>query len=194
MTKRAASGLLIVSLCALAACGGAAAGEADQPRATPSTTAPATTTSTAPPPYSFDGSVPPPELVNTGTDYEAIYRSLSGYARWAESHNPDPTVAGSVYVVGTPTYEGFVNDLDLLRSGRLRMINVGASYEVSVVSVAEPIVSLRLFERVQELRLIDDRGRVARSETFDAPLVWNAVIAHDSADVWRIASVEPAPA
>jgi hypothetical protein len=47
------------------------------------------TTTTTEPPYSFDGSIPPPRLVNTGTDYDAMVRSLAEYAAWLEAHHPD---------------------------------------------------------------------------------------------------------
>ena len=83
MVQRGA--ITLIALCTLAACSQAdASGDMEKeskPKVT-TTTAPSTTTTTTPPPYSFDGSVPAPPLVNTGTDYEAIFRSLSAYGRW----------------------------------------------------------------------------------------------------------------
>ena len=67
------------ALCAvlLAGCGAGSHAAAEESDGLPTATStPAPTTTTVPPPYSFDGSVPPPPLLNTGTDYEAIYRSL----------------------------------------------------------------------------------------------------------------------
>ena len=95
-------------LCTLAACSQAdASGDAEKeskPKVT-TTTAPSTTTTTTPPPYSFDGSVPAPPLVNTGTDYEAIFRSLDAYEHWLFAHNPNEALAGEIVVVGTELYE-----------------------------------------------------------------------------------------
>ena len=84
MTRRGVSWVSIALLAlVLAGCGAGADASADasdgHPAATSrsTTTVAPTTTTTVPPPYSFDGSVPPPKLINTGTDYEAIYRSLT---------------------------------------------------------------------------------------------------------------------
>ncbi len=114
MSKRAASWVSFV-LCAvlLAGCGAgshAAAEESDGLPTATSTTAPAPTTTTVPPPYSFDGSVPPPPLLNTGTDYEAIYRSLERIRALGRAHTTqirrllDETYTSS----GHHVYDGFV--------------------------------------------------------------------------------------
>ena len=86
MTRRGVSWVSIALLALiLAGCGASADASDGNPTAksTSTTTVAPTTTTTVPPPYSFDGSVPPPKLVNTGTDYEAIYRSLERVSRLA---------------------------------------------------------------------------------------------------------------
>ena len=104
--------ITLIALCTLAACSQAdASGDAEKqskPKVT-TTTAPSTTTTTTPPPYSFDGSVPAPELINTGTDYEAIYRSLeriraTGSLRTIRIRALLP----EAYVEGTPVFDGYI--------------------------------------------------------------------------------------
>jgi hypothetical protein len=151
-----------------------------------------TTTTTVPPPYSFDGSVPPPPLINTGTDYEAIYRSLSAYARWAESHDPNPGVGDEVYVKGTETYDGYVRDLQVLEHNELRLVNVDERLRASVVSVKSGLVSLRLWEHLGAMQLIDRGGRIRDERGFTSDLNWTAVITQDAQGRWQIASVDPA--
>ena len=65
----------------------AASVRARQPPALRPTT---TTRRPATPLYSFDNSVPPPKLINTGTNYKQILQSLLDYGNWISAHRPDP--------------------------------------------------------------------------------------------------------
>jgi hypothetical protein len=85
MAKGGPVGIVVVAL-ALGACSG---DDDDDASADASTTAPEAeqtttlppgpTTTTTVPLYSFDGSVPAPELVDTGDDFDAIYRSIDAF-------------------------------------------------------------------------------------------------------------------
>ncbi len=88
-----ATGVLVAGILVIGACSGGSAttsapttkpGSAGAPG---STVAPTTTTTM--PEFSFDDSVPPPELINTGTDYVAILKSLESYGNWLAAHRPD---------------------------------------------------------------------------------------------------------
>ena len=105
-------GAAVICFIALAACSGDddETASADAPTTTTSaevtTTAPVTATTvptppTTPPPYSFDGSVPAPPLLNTGDDYAAIFESLDAYGGWLLAHNPEVRSLHDAYVLGT---------------------------------------------------------------------------------------------
>ena len=91
-------GVLIAVAVGLAACSGGS--KAAVPRdssvsrgsgssASATTAHPGPTTTTSRPEYSFDDSVPPPKLLNTGTNYVAIVKSLEIYGNWLSAHRPD---------------------------------------------------------------------------------------------------------
>jgi hypothetical protein len=178
----------------LAGCGGSADASADASDGHPTATSPEptgapTTTTTIPPPYSFDGSVPPPKLINTGTDYAAIYRSLSTYGSWLLAHRPESSLLPDAYVVGTPVFDRFKNDIDTAKAHDLRLIDVNDHLEVSVVGATPPIVSLRVTEYVDKVQSIARDGTVADEGDYSNPLHWLATL-HLDGDRWRIASVE----
>src|SRR5262245_34419066 len=111
---------MLVPALALCACSGTSRNETKSKVApvAPTTTVPrATSTTTQPPatPYSFDDSVPPPPLINTGTDYIAITRSLIAYDAWLLSHHPDLRLAENVTPQGTNPYKSLAHDLPILR-------------------------------------------------------------------------------
>ncbi len=83
--------LLCISLLSVAACSSSetkAAVPSTAPASSTTTTAPRPTTTTTVPLYSFDNSVPPPKLVNTGNDYKRILRSLLEYEAWIAAYRP----------------------------------------------------------------------------------------------------------
>ncbi len=199
----ASLGLLAVSV---TACGGddTEGGSAGQPgstqasdpdgptatsttRVATSTTAPATTTTT--PPYSFDGSVPPPDLLNTGTDYVAIFESLAGYRSWLVRHNPDPTLVAEAYTAGGAPFEVLRGDLELLRGGGQRLVEVGQRFEAAVVTVDRNIVTLRVREHITANQLVGPDGEVVE-ETPSGPVNDLVVmLVADSSGRWRIGDV-----
>ena len=194
MSKRAAA-WVSCALCAvlLAGCGAgshAAAEESDGLPTATSTTAPAPTTTTVPPPYSFDGSVPPPPLLNTGTDYEAIYRCLSAYARWAVVHTtqmqPSPTRATPQVQPMTASTSDFDCSRRVQPPTRRCWRNIGrrrSEHHCTSSSRCD------LTETVSALQLVDGQGQIVDSKVDSPhPLNWTVVMSQDTAGRWRIAS------
>jgi hypothetical protein len=196
MTRRGVSWVSIALLAlVIAGCGASADASADasdgHPTAKPgsTTTVAPTTTTTVPPPYSFDGSVPPPKLINTGTDYEAIYRSLSAYATWLLAHNPNSSLLPDAYVIGTPVFDRFKHDIETARTHDIRLIDVNDHLDISVAGSAPPIVSLLVTEYVDKVQMVSRGGTVTDEGTYSKPLHWLATL-HLDGGIWRIASVE----
>jgi hypothetical protein len=128
----------------LAGCGASADASDGNPTAksTSTTTVAPTTTTTVPPPYSFDGSVPPPKLVNTGTDYEAIYRSLSEYGDWLLAHQPDASLVRGTSS-GRPS-ERLTHDVDVVRVGTARLVEVQQPLKYKLSRSLPSAASLRV--------------------------------------------------
>jgi hypothetical protein len=166
-----------------------AAAETTEPVAT---TIPATTTTTVPPPYSFDNSVPAPTLVNTGTDYDAIFRSLDGYVHWLRGHDPDSAKLDEVVVIGTQGYTTTKNDLDGLAESDLRIYDsASVIQQVEVASEALPTVSLRVTYSDRSRVLVRRDGSVADEKDLPPTSTWIVLLSADSTGRWRIASSTP---
>jgi hypothetical protein len=93
---------------------------------TPTTRSSSTTTSTTVPAYSFDDSVPPPKLVNTGTEYVAILKSLLDYGDWTTAYEPSPDVVDRFITPGTKLHAAYVKTLTTLSNRGQRYIEVRA--------------------------------------------------------------------
>ena len=157
-------------------------------RPTASTAAPATTTTTTPP-YSFDGSVPPPDLVNTGTDYVAIAESLFGYVTWLKRHDPDSSRLRAVYVPGTELSRRFGRDLDLLAESNHRYVDVDQQLEFVVVSADADLVTLTLREHIAAERLVDSTGTVIEERPTGPVNGYVVLMAADARGRWRLAEI-----
>lgn len=203
---RGYSTLLAVALAAtLTACGSssadspaATARQATEPvaPATTSTTRPAPTTttpttSTTMPPYSFDGSVPAPELVNTGDDYEAIAKSLLGYIAWLKRHNPDPELLDEVIVNGTDVYRRARDNIAALMDQGFRYYDVDQQFEVDVVTVDGDRVSCLVGEQLAAEQLIDSEGRVLEERRSQGRREEVLLLMRGATGRWRIAAITP---
>lgn len=188
---------------ALAACSGAA-DNADTPNAdsvprTTSTTAPPETSTTVPQPttttsmplYSFDGSVPPPPLINTGDDFDAIYRSLDAYSTWLYSHNPEGEI-GAIIPIGTDYYATYADDLGALRAQDLRLYDLTESVaRVELVDRAAMVATLRVTISAGERTLINSSGAIVdTAQTPESDYI--ALLVTDPSGIWRMASLTPA--
>jgi hypothetical protein len=198
MTRRALSwgstALLVVLMagCASDADASRDGSKDDAAKPTTTTSTPATTTTTVPPPYSFDGSVPPPPLVNTGTDYAAIYASLTSYAAWLKAHNPDPELVADAMVRGSALHERVASDLRLLRDSNLRLVEVESAPHVTVATETDTAVGLAVTENITAEQLIEPSGATRDEKVYSSPPHWTALLQADQQGRWRLASIEPA--
>lgn len=138
----------------------------------------------------FDG-VPPPPVLDRGTDHVAITRSLLAYGRWLEWHHPDPSLVTRAYAPGGELADRVARKVTrLLREGK-RIVEVDrAPYEFVVVSEKPDLVSYRVVEHLARRELVDLHGRVlahdnARDEHY---LIVVMQITADSP--WRLIVVE----
>lgn len=191
---------------ALAACSGGGDGRdagsapaterVDAPTSTSTTTAATSTTTTTvaaeAPPYSFDGSVPPPPLVNTGTDYEAIYRSLEAYSKWLFAHEPSEALLATVAVPESDFFRASRTSIRTLVQRDLRYYENASKIErIEIADVREGLVSLRITYADDRALLIARDGTVVDAQDLPERSTWTALLSRDSAGRWRFASAEP---
>jgi hypothetical protein len=154
---------------------------------------PTTTTTTAPtatPDFSFDDSVPPPRLVNTGTDYVAILKSLSSYGSWLGAHRPNPALTSSIAARGTTLYDLYVQDLTRLRDNATRGIEKfrGPS-EYTILSVRPEAFSAKVVEHILVHRTVVASGRVTGEVHFTRPTTY-LMLAVLVGGRWYLAAVD----
>jgi hypothetical protein len=159
--------------------------------ASSTTTEPPATTTTTVPSYSFDGSVPPPELVNTGTDYEAIYRSLEDYQRWLYAHNPEPDLVDEIVAEDSDLSRAYVDAIGLLRRDNVRAVDEGLEIEsFGVASETPDAATLRIEYQPWDRVLLNSDGIETDRESIDYSVV--ALLVRDAAGRWRLAAADDA--
>jgi hypothetical protein len=178
--KRATS-VLVAGVFVLGACAGgsknagppsvASTSSTGAPR---TTTVPRSTATTSTREYSFDASVPPPKLINTGTNYVAILESLNDYAYWLTGHHPDPALVSTIVVKGTKQHELFAQDLVRLRDNHLRMIEkVGdRPTTFAILSKTAHAFSARVVQDLRVRQLVESHGRVTSRLRFTKPTAY----------------------
>jgi hypothetical protein len=143
-----------------------------RPRSTTTATAPSVTP-TATPEFSFDDSVPPPKLVNTGTDYVAILKSLGAYGNWLAAHRPDPARVSTIIAAGTTLHDRFAGDLTRLRDNGKRLIEeLGGPSEYVIISRRPTAFSAKSVEDVLVHKTVVASGRVTSEERRTAPTTY----------------------
>ena len=195
-SQSVARSLTVGLLGVLVACsGGSGAGD---PHVAGGTSAPATS---APPPTidlsrpipggSLHGT-PRPPLENTGTDYVAILRSLTGSFRWL-SENPDVASISDVYVPGTRIHDLQYDVFQRLTQNGWRAADDGYRLvEVSPIDVRPEMVALRVVDQFDLERIVDSNGaQVGEGRSHNGPVTWSVVLAVDGAGRWRIADWSP---
>ena len=130
------------------------------------TTKPAPTTTTSRPLYSFDNSVPPPKLINTGTDYKKILQSLLDYGNWTAAHRPDPSLASNFTAPGSPLDAVYRHGLGILRRTGKRgyEIRTGPN-SIRLITVKSDLVTARVEERIAKKRIVTSAGTVTSELT-----------------------------
>jgi hypothetical protein len=135
---------------------------------------PPSPSTTSTPAYSFDDSVPPPELINTGTDYVAILESLNRYAYWLDAHHPDPALVSTIVATGTKQHELLALDLVRLRDNHLRLIEkVGnRPTRFTILSRTPNAFSARVVQDVRVHQTVEPHGRVTSRVRFTEPTTY----------------------
>jgi hypothetical protein len=183
--KRATS-VLVAGIFVVGACsGGSKNAGPTSPKPSASTTAPRrtttvprSTTTTSTPEYSFDDSVPPPKLINTGTNYVAILESLDNYGNWLEAHRPDPALTSNVVAPGSKLFQLIARDLTRLRANASRAIETVGSQpiEYTILSAKPDAFSVRVVQDLRSNRTIVSSGRVTSEIRFTGPTTYLALV------------------
>ena len=200
---RAVTVLLVLSG---AACGGGAqadvgAGAHEAPSTASARPVTSTTTTTAgtvrsvrnPPGYVFDATTAP-AVIDRGSDYEAIARSLVRFAGWVEAHHPDPALVDRAYAPGSSIARFMkARAREMQRTDR-RVVEIDrAPYDFEQVSRLENVVSFAVVEHLERRRLVDLRGRVL-DEIGPRTEHYTMLISRFRADApWRLLVVERKP-
>jgi hypothetical protein len=193
-----ATSILVAGIFVLGACSGGsknAEPTSTKPPASttaprPTTTAPRSTTTTSTPEYSFDDSVPPPKIVNTGTNYVAILKSLESYANWLAAHHPDPALTSRIVAQGTDMYDGYVQDYTRLRDNNSRAIEtLGRATNYTIVSTTPDAFSARVVEDIRVHKSVVSTGRVTGEIQFTTPTTYIDLVVMVGGH-WHFASID----
>jgi hypothetical protein len=154
-------------------------------------TPPRPTATTTTPEYSFDDSVPPPKLVNTGTNYVAILKSLNRYASWLAAHHPDPALVSTVVVGGTKQHALLSLTMRHLRGNHVRLLEkVGATPDAyTILSATSDAFSAELVQDVLVHETVNRRGRVTTQVRFDKPTTYLMLVVRVGSH-WYFAAVD----
>jgi hypothetical protein len=184
---------VVCALLTVSACGGAdskVGGErAPGVSSSPSTTAVPPRTTTSIPDFSFDDSVPPPKIVNTGTDYVAILKSLESYGNWLGAHRPEPALASRSVSEGTRLHRDYVSDITILRDNHKREIEKRiAENTVTILSATPNAFTARVVEHISAHQIVDVRGHVSSERRFKGPTTYIDLVVREG-ERWRLADV-----
>jgi hypothetical protein len=156
----------LTAVLGVGACGGGSGPVSSDPTAarpasTTSTTLPRRTTTTTVPLYSFDNSVPPPTLVNTGSDYKKILQSLLDYGNWMAAHDPDPALIKNITAPGSPIEAAYRHDAGILHRLNKRAYEIRTEpNEITVRSAKPDLFTARVVEYIKTTRVVDAKGSV----------------------------------
>jgi hypothetical protein len=187
--------VILGAVLALGACSSAERAAIPAPPAPPgtsssSTTAsrPSSTTTTSTPEFSFDDSVPPPKLVNTGTNYVAILKSLNAYLVWTAAHHPDPALVDQFAAGGTNLSKSYVDTLMTLRKKSQRFVErLDGPDQYTIISHTADAFSATIVQRITAHDVVSRSGDVVRSARFRGQTKYLALAAR-TAGHWYLAS------
>jgi hypothetical protein len=190
--------LAIAAVITVGACSSANRASTDPTTSAPVSAPSATTTTVRPhpaaitptPDFSFDDSVPPPKLVNTGKNYVAILKSLEAYGNWAAAHHPDPALVATNTARGTKVFDAFVGDLTRLRKTRQRLIEtLGEPSKYQILSTTHDAFSARVVEDILVHKTVATTGRVTSEYDYTGPTTY-LMLAVLVGNRWYLASIE----
>jgi len=156
--------------------------------AVPSTAVPRTTAPSPRPLYSFDDSVPPPHVANTGTDYEKILQSLLDYSDFVRAHREDPALAVKFTAPGSNSDAAARHTVTYLRDHGLRgfVVRNGPS-EIRIISRTPSVFTARLTEHIVTQQLVDRAGKVVDQRRMPRPTTTYQFVVVHIGDCWYLA-------
>ena len=184
--------VISISLLGFAACSSSGTSKATAPRSAPPTTParPTTRTTSATPLYSFDNSVPPPKLVNSGTNFKKILQSLLDYANWTVAHRVDPSLAANFTAPNSAIDAGYRHDLGVLRDDKKRGYEIrNGDNEIRIVSQTPTVFSARVNEHIVTQKIVDPSGRVTSHRRMSAPTTAYQYVVVRVGERWYLAGV-----
>jgi hypothetical protein len=133
---------------------------------------------------------PRPSLENTGTDYVAIFKSLTAQLRWV-FENPDIATVDTIYVPGTTVYNSKLAETKQLINYKHRWADDNYRLiSVDVRAVQPQVVSLRVVDYQDDEKVVDAAGvQAGPILTRGTPRSWDIVLQPDHDGRWRIYSV-----
>jgi len=176
----------------LAACSGSSGGGGGKasPKTAPSTTTPPPTIDLSKPiPGGSLHGTPRPPLENTGSDYAAIFKSLTANFRWL-TENPNPSVLSELFVPGTPPHDQRAPAYQYLVDNGYRWADEGYQLlDVQVVDAKDDAVSLNVVETLEFERLVDASGnQVGDRRPRGSPETVAVVLSRGADARWRVAN------
>jgi len=161
------------------------------PRSTTTATSASTSKANATrPDFSFDDSVPPPRLVNTGTDHVAILKSLESYGNWMAAHRPDPSLALTTVAPGTRLLQDYLRDTTNLRDNNRREVErLNGPSEYTILSATPDAFSARVVENISAHQVVDPSGHVTSEARFSGPTTYLDLVVLAGGH-WYLADIE----
>lgn len=133
---------------------------------------------------------PRPRLENTGTDYVAIFKSLTAQWRWW-GENPDTATLDAIYVPGTAVHDAKVADAHKLIDTNHRWADDNYRLiSVDVRAVQPQAVSLRVVDNRDNDKIVDAAGvQFGPLLPHGTPLSYDIVLQPDNDGRWRTYAV-----
>jgi hypothetical protein len=132
---------------------------------------------------------PPPELNNTGSDFEAIWRSINTYRSWLYEMNPQRRLLGQIYAPSCSCFKDEARILSYLDKRDLRIRN--ASVEIQSIELLDrprdDIARIEVVNRQLPQQIIDSDGRVVEHSDGWGPTRWNFVLGRTNGQ-WLVRS------
>ena len=142
------------------------------------------------PDFSFDSSVAPPMLVNTGTDYVAILKSLERYGNWLAAHRPDPALALTTVAPGTRLLQDYLRDTTNLRDNNRREVErLNGPSEYTILNATPDAFSARVVENISAHQVVDPSGHVTSEARFSGPTTYLDLVVL-AGGRWYLADIE----
>lgn len=150
----------------------------------------APTTTTTMPEFSFDDSVPPPELINTGTDYVAILKSLESYGNWLAAHRPDRSLVAGFVAGGTKLFRSYLDVLTILSEKNQRLFDrLNGEDRLTIISSTTNAFSAKIVQHITERRVVGSSRHVVREGRFAGLTTYLALVVRVDGR-WYLASTD----